>query len=881
MKQTRSLHIPIDHLLAEIIAFPLATEESFSIGLTALKPSLQKETAELWRAAEKTFLGNFPSFSVDEAVALRDRVWFGDKQNLRRLREGSDMQDVSLVCYLRNLASKLLENDGLHAKPKLTSLIGFVERVHGDACEKRSRKLWRWLYFALPPDLLLAAFHGGNAKVGTLAPNLQRLLEDKGYAEVHLHVGAALAFQDMWVAVLRGVADGKEGIADFCSPSAQFSEGKLLGDWLVRAAIVRYLLAEFLACRQNRGQKFIAYLDSSTFFSKIHLYDVANIVQVLRDVGLGRLQSHGDVKIYSAFLQHLTGLAAPRSGAWQSLDQSEDPIARFFPPTTSELTPEMLFVSSSLNYIDEKTGDAFFSRLFWQVIRIRGIYYRHIIQRPMTPGLQWFIRFYGRLRPASRLYGTKSRIQAALDGNLKQGLRSLEIRTAPEKTEDKQIAEINQVDEKWKEVLAERHHHPLFELGLVLHLSKERGGGSNKGAPKAYGLDTNARPDLPINQGYRYAEHYRSLRERTLALARTMMVWPLTLQVVRGIDVCTDEMGVPTWVLSPLFRYLRKAGAIASQSLLQKGIRIPNMRKTAHVGEDFIHLMSGLRRVQEAIEFLQLGSGDRIGHGLALGIEPQEWSHRAGRIPITREERLFNLSWEWSWRAKGHRGFAVGSGEYLEKEIAMLSAHLFGKPLFPYQIEQLHRDLYNERLLRSVGFPDGPHPTRKLSEQERLLIAYLSDGGIFQRGQEIEWLDPRGEADVLLEIQRWLRKMVSQAGISVEVNPSSNLLIGNFSDLAKHPLWRLRSPDPSEQVAPISICIGSDDPLTFASTLPQEYQLVLDAFQDNFFDKDTAQEWLNRVRENSLNARFTIQRVAHSVKDFTNMDRLPEIVPPP
>ena len=51
----------------------------------------------------------------------------------------------------------------------------------------------------------------------------------------------------------------------------------------------------------------------------------------------------------------------------------------------------------------------------------------------MTPGLQWFIRCYGRLKPCRFLLDERLRVHSALtvDG-LGKGLRSLEVRTSPE-----------------------------------------------------------------------------------------------------------------------------------------------------------------------------------------------------------------------------------------------------------------------------------------------------------------------------------------------------------------------------------------------------------------------------------------------------------------
>ena len=67
---------------------------------------------------------------------------------------------------------------------------------------------------------------------------------------------------------------------------------------------------------------------------------------------------------------------------------------------------------------------------------------------------------------------------------------------------------------------------------------------------------------------------------------------------------------------------------------------------TFHVGEDFRHLLSGLRAVDEALRFLNMGPGDRIGHGLALGLNYKIWCERVGgEVAMPRGERLDDLVW--------------------------------------------------------------------------------------------------------------------------------------------------------------------------------------------------------------------------------------------
>ena len=109
MGSTRLAGIPIDHVRAEVAAFPVASEAAFRLGrtLTGLDPTMGEPTRELWRRAEETLLGVFPSFSVDEAVAIRDRIWF----------KNSTSSVNPLHVYLRRVARIVLDVHGARATP--------------------------------------------------------------------------------------------------------------------------------------------------------------------------------------------------------------------------------------------------------------------------------------------------------------------------------------------------------------------------------------------------------------------------------------------------------------------------------------------------------------------------------------------------------------------------------------------------------------------------------------------------------------------------------------------------------------------------------------------------------------------------------------------
>lgn len=627
MSASRLAALPIDHLVAEMAAFPLASEAALQLRIVALDPALSGPTGDLWREAERRVLGSFPAFSVDEAIAIRDRIWFTDRS----------FGAVPLHSYLRRLAGHFLEVHGPVAllRPpgdpgQRRSKVPGLAAPDPEPREARARWTWRWLSLALPPDLLLAGLAGNGrapATVDLLSPTLRLLLKDRGYAETHLHLGAAIDFGLLWLGALFAVASPETKADAFASPGAALGEGRDLAPWLLRAAIGRCVLASHL--KRPPGDPdhlagFVTEILAPRVAGDAGAVVAASLHACLDNLLAGRLggpvPGFADLRgLYWA----LTGGSLAFEYLPEALDEAQaaDPIAGLFPPERgAPPTPEMRFVGCALRYLGETPKDHDFAVLFWQVVRVRSLFYRHVVQRPMTSGLQWFIRFYDRIKPARRPID-KLRVESAAKlAGAGAGLRSLELRTGPEASGSKLRAFVDKAHSAAEQVaveIKERFGCDL-ELGLVFHFTKDRGGGAREGIPRAQrGLshgDPNANPT-----GYRYARFYNGKRHEALALRWMLWRYPRSLALIRGIDVATDELGVPTWVLAPLFRYLRALSEAAAAVAPDGPDTLVPLRCTAHAGEDFVHLLTGLRNVEEAVRRLGLRAGDRIGHGVSLG----------------------------------------------------------------------------------------------------------------------------------------------------------------------------------------------------------------------------------------------------------------------
>ena len=140
---------------------------------------------------------------------------------------------------------------------------------------------------------------------------------------------------------------------------------------------------------------------------------------------------------------------------------------------------------------------------------------------------------------------------------------------------------------------------------------------------------------------------------------------------------------------------------------------------------------------------------------------------------------------------------------------------------------------------------------------------YLRSTQVWRNGRALETISLdhlRHELQALHRLQRALRQKVGTLGLTVEVTPSSNLMIADLGFLEDHPIWRLMPFQTVDEIPPLSVCIGSDDPLTFATNLPHEYQLLFDTVVLAGQSHEVALGWLDKARSAGMRGRFTHSR---------------------
>ncbi|TKD01177.1 hypothetical protein E8A74_31755 [Polyangium fumosum] len=841
---------PVDvaYLRAACEAFPLASEASHRQLLLSLGKNdehlLDAPTQKLADALKDWIRPRSRGHSLESLRQIRDLAWFDETPG-----------PVDMADYLLRLAKRSLTQRGGHIALRTSPTI------------EEPLAHFRWLSLLLPPDLLVAACSVDMRTdpavdyADLLTPHLASRLE-KDVAETHLHVGAASSFQLLWIGLMSRLPYhpldteklGRGGTPPFGSPHS-------FHRMLQAAAMTRLFLAGFLWRRDRIGRvsSFQSFIDDPEGPLRRCIAPLAawpagedDFVRVcvlaLRMVVFG-----GDAPpaaLLASAHRRLLGPKAPRSAKTMADVLEADPLTEWLGGSHDVATTETRLSRRGLAYLlHEGRKDRPFARAFWQYQRIRALTFRHLSVEPGTAGLGWFQQHYERISPLRSCIDGAGFDVAVHSARRGVGLAAIEMRTSPERSWAKvrdlvREACVPSVDDKARP-----------EVGLVLHFLKKD---SRKHAGKKR---LNADP-RQRGHGCRFGAFSFGCMEEAAAIAVALTHQPELLLVLRGIDVASDELSVPTWAFVLPFERVRRAAHRAGARLARTHPhwKVKPLGATYHAGEDFRRLAEGLRRMHELLEFGLLEAGDRIGHGLAAGVDPERWAREHPVTVQPVEERLLDLLWELDWYKSGELPADAGRVEQVRAEALDLTKRMFGACQDLDHLGLARRSLHESAVLRRLGYPF-VHGRVPEDDIEKLVHRYLTDAPMFARGQDlVEVRMSDGELRMLRLVGHRLRVEIARREMTIEANPTSNLLINDMGSVDSHPAFRFQ-PIPGgsrHDEQPVQLSINTDDPISFATSLGDEYAYLYGALLSGKVGAHHALQWLAARRDDGFRSRFTL-----------------------
>ena len=850
-------------LEAQVAAFPLSSVESFERGILDLgrDPSglLDDSTRRLAADLEQWIRLRAGGLSVESISQLRDGVWFSDGR-----------RQASITAHAIHVAAQYLSVRG-----PSTRLCSDAE----DECLVAAR--WRWLSLLVPGDLLVAACHVGSSDgppgdhVDLTSDQLSRVLQGP-VAQTHLHVGAAASFSLLWTGLMGALRGGSPS-----APSLERSPGPLpfqTGQRFLRglrlAAIARIVMAsylwelsvgrrdrsfdEFLGRRSDAGPSGLGRIAANLGWP----WGSAQAHDILRDA-VGSLMSGAEgalpLPVLGDLYRRLCGPQRWRRRRLGSVVET-DPLADWLSPAGRLVLPEMRFTALAIAHMSgcerRRARDTAFERLFWQYQRVRCLLYRHLVQEPGTAGLDWFGRFYGRLAPfrgALESYLFEGALELESNG---VNLASLEVRTSPAPSWTSVRDLVRQLADQARSFVP-RPGLAAPEVGLVLHFIKSSTTGEGK-----------ARRALadPRHRTFRtrYGPWFFDREREAGAIATLLACRPDFLVVLRGLDVASTELAIPTWVTAPILSRLREVSIRAARRLrdAMPEAAVPGFRQTLHAGEDYRRLCEGLRRIHEPIEFGLVRMGDRFGHAVALGEECRTWRLTHPVIYQPRDERLDDLLWELDRYQRADWHPTADRLEMVRASAVRLARAIYPDAPDVDTLVEARRLRHLPEVLAHLGYPMRVDLARSHGDRAlRYVAQHLADPQVFEAGAVAIPVETHDSEVAMLETcQAWLRDLLGRREITVEVNPTSNLLIGGLGGFEDHPLFRLNeiSGDAPGDGLAVLASINDDDPVVFSTRLADEFAYVYASLLRRNVPAPRALAFVDTVRENGWRSRFTV-----------------------
>jgi hypothetical protein len=851
-------------------------------------------------------------FSKDDA----ENIYYIVKESMTELKKDMPSNE-SVFNLLINYSGKILENCGDAVRCKYKDLLKWRE-----ISLKLDQDLFICSFFALE-DIFMRKerkYFDWDVIIKSNNIRLHNLLS-QGMSENHFHLkGSAPTFKLSWVSLMNDIDCSKKVNLKYNNRLDKDDDGYIdIEESIVIAAAIRVVLFKLLMDEQMSQKDTLEDILKEVIFS----YDNYEI-RIDRSI---LSMYYNDIKCEISSLKYLFGTDLRHNSRNVKVDYAitenvsiEDRSARLF-------SGERYFMYSCFRKIYEN-DKKFMNKadLFYAYLILKNKVRAELVQENRRVGFSNFSDYQNRKSKYMKKYKLLSDSMeslAVLTSVQNQNIVSLEARVIPENTSYKNIKYIHENDSRicneiyndkrnyWirsydkelkKEILnedlsvaekniifgereIEKYNYIIDNIKnkyfYVYHFCKK----------KDDSIDKDNIYNLVRCRHYKYR---RELKNVCFALKKIREENQKDADRILGIDACSNELVARPEVYGQAFRFLK--GHLPSHDYRREILQeksLQKLRATYHVGEDFLDVIDGLRAIDEAIEFLQLTHGDRLGHAIVLGIDVKKWyENKFNRVYLTKQNLLDNIA----WLINKIKQFDVDAGsDTIDKLI-----RIFNK----YYVEIYIDENYNEGQFSSASSVvpvdtyisawelRGDNPEVYLKRKNRtdftywdrcgvrkennnslikqLYLRYHYDPQVKIKGSKIEPFKIESYIiDIVIKIQKHMQIYVRERGIGIEANPSSNVLISTFKRYDKHPIFNMynRGLDYGNKfensIPQMFVSINTDDQGLFDTLLENEYALMAIALEKVKDENGNARysqaevyDWIDRVRRMGIEQSF-------------------------
>jgi adenosine deaminase len=679
-------------------------------------------------------------------------------------------------------------------------------------------------------------------------PVVDAYITEEGLHETHLHLNGTTSAEWCW---LRALYNPKQELNDFCD---QYRKNNLirelchsinpdlnpnsLNGWLKKARLLRCWL---MAIADGRAESYSKK-------SKQDLDSIKKKISPLPDNISSLLLSLRDFP----FLDNTPTL---------------------FGDVNSLIEQEVQWLCEIIKQLSDKPSKLT-DRLLHLYLLIQNQYLQLVVQREDMYGFDQFQKYtFTDLREASEKKYLYRFLQLSGGNPQRSNINWLEGRFAPKnelkKNEkilssilkgylfylssniesDYQHWELSQILEKLNDQVAlacSVGSRKYFKLALVVHFIKEE---------CKYEIG---------KQDYRHKKLRLKLKNQCDILQKTLERWPRLSQWIRGIDAASNELHAPPEIFAPFYRAAKQYGIL---------------HRSYHVGEDFPHLISGIRQIIDVMDLLDFQVGDRIGHGTAVGIDPEIWiNSMPSQIVIQRGEWLLDLLIIWD--VLKSKPECYEATQKITKDINIIISDIFQHDmeikLETLLVQMRYRGLLPEYVFNAIDDKDEwcwqTSTFNDVWRQEAYLVAkvlkknkldilakWWRDPNVIMKSKEHINIDSNYlDIETLILLQQSTLRRLAEARIVIETLPTSNVRISQYQHYREHHALRWMRVEgfqkPNDPT--IAVSLGSDDPGIFANDIVSDfYHLYAVLVEKGLSDSEAIQK-LRDVNERGKLYRF-------------------------
>lgn len=383
-----------------------------------------------------------------------------------------------------------------------------------------------------------------------------------------------------------------------------------------------------------------------------------------------------------------------------------------------------------------------------------------------------------------------------------------------------------------------------------------------------------------------------SVKNKAFALSKLRAKSPKVASEIVAIDAANTEIGYRPEIFAQAFRFLsNKLYKNNFEYLIDT--KTNDLGITYHVGEDFLDIVDGLRAIDEAVIFLNLKSGARLGHAFVLGVNAKSYYNNKNKtIIMPKHDFLDNVVWMLikseelgitinpklklklnNWFKQYYSDIYIGDSD----EINEVSVYTY------YQSWLLRGDSpskYSEYSKPPITdhirfwdkcslnhFSNDIDNARRNITARKLYHRYHFDISVRERGDKSEQYNVCVEyIDVVSALQEMMRINIAKQHICIETNLTSNIRIGAFGKYESHPITTFYNHglEVGECDCPqISVSINTDDQGIFCTSIEKEFSLMALSLEKNLnidgepiYKPRMVYKWLENIRSLAFEQRF-------------------------